>query len=131
MLSIQNFVDALPEDEKETALTLSRKMSKIVARSWLPVGKEIREAILSKDSDKIKKVFTDGGCDFSFYPGYRVEVDLNNFEGNLEDLKQTIVIAYPPRPSDFNLSDRDLQDWIDEEDPNISTPPHPYIPVTF
>ena len=130
-MSLQDFINTLSEDKKETALTFSRDMSKIVAMSWLPAGKEIREAILSKDSDKIKKVFADLGCDFSFYSGYKVEVDLNNFEGNLEDLKQTIVIAYPPRPSEFNLSDRDLQDWIDEKDPNISTPPHPYIPVTF
>jgi hypothetical protein len=130
-MSLQDFINTLPEDQKDTARTLSRKMSKIVAESWLPAGKEIREAILSDNSDKIKKVFEDRGCDFSFYEGHKVEVDFNNFEGNLKDRKETILIAYPPRPSDFNLSDRDLQDWIDEKDPNISKPPHPYIPVTF
>ncbi len=130
-MSLQDFINTLPEDQKDTARTLSRKMSKIVAKSWLPAGKEIREVILSNDSDKIKKVFEAGGCDFSFYQDYKVEVDFNNFEGNLKDRKETILIAYPPRPSDFNLSDRDLQDWIDEKDPNISMPPHPYIPVTF
>jgi hypothetical protein len=120
-----------PVHERENASTLSRHMSKVVAKSWLPEGKEIRQAILSNDSLKIKKVFEENGCDFSFYEGYGLEVDYDSFEGNLKEFKHTIVVSYPPRPSEFNLSDEDLRDWIEDKDSSISTPTHPYIPATF
>ncbi len=131
MVLFQHYVSKLPTHEKVTALSLSRIMSKVVAKSWLPEGKEIRAILMSKDGGKIRKLFEDNGCDFSFYEGYSVELDVNNFEGYTNEGDRTIHVAYPPRPSDFNLSDTELRDWVNNPDPNQTNSGHPYIPVTF
>ncbi len=135
-MSIRKFAANLAHHETKlphvsNALTLSRDMSKVVAKSWLPEGKAIRTEILSNDPARIKKVFEDNGCDFSYYEGFGIEVDFNSFEGNLKDLAQTIVVAYPPKPSKFNLTDEEISDWVNEKDLSISIPTHPYLPTTF
>jgi hypothetical protein len=132
MLSFETFVETPPDkNERQSARELSKAMSQVVAKSWLPEGNDIRLALLSNDPEKIKKTFEDNGCDFSHYEGYKIELDVNSFEGNLKDLKETIVVAYPPRPSDFNLSDEDLRNWVNNTDPNQTRSGHLYIPVTY
>jgi lambda repressor-like predicted transcriptional regulator len=113
----------------------TKKTSQLVAKSWLPKGKEIREILLSKDKEKILKLLEDEGIT-KILGEIDVEVVLNTFLGSLEDTGDPnttfrLNLAYPPKPTDFNVSDTELEDWVDNENPQQIIPPNPYIPVTW
>lgn len=116
---------------------VTKTMSQLIARSWLPGGEEIRSVLLSEDSAKILQMFKDNGIDIEeMFKTSRIEVDWSTFLGRIEDTTDPseplkLVIAYPPRPSDYNLSDSDLEDWVQNQDPKQKVPNHPYIPVTY
>ena len=116
---------------------VTKQMSQLIAKSWLPEGEQIRSALLSNDSAKILQMLKDNGIDVEeLYKTSRIEVDWSTFLGRLEDTQDPLeplklVIAYPPKPSEYNLSDSDLEEWIQNQDPNQKIPTHPYIPVSF
>ena len=122
--------------EVEDLQFVTKEMSQLIAKSWLPEGKEIREVLLSRDSDKILKLFRDHNIDIELFAISRVEVDWTTFLGSVEDTTDPehplkLVVAYPPKPDAFNLNDDDLRDWVNNDEPKQKVPPHPYLPVTF
>lgn len=134
-LSLDQYLEAGKDDPKSLskATELSRDMSKVVAKSWLPEGKDIRAALLSQDQDRIKKAFTDNGCDLSFFSDHFFKLDFTAIQGSIgtDEKPPTIYCAYCPKPTEFNVTDDDIRNWVEEPDPNKVAPDNPYIPVTF
>lgn len=69
--------------------------------------------------------------------GYIFEVDMNNFQGRIDDADRnlpdlfTFRIPYPPRPSlGGQLNQQDLDDWIKNRSPRKYFSDNPYIPTT-
>ena len=114
---------------------ITKKMSQLVAKSWLPEGNQIRSILLSKDSAKIIQMFKENDIDVELLCS-SIEVDWSTFLGRLEDTLDNdnplkLVIAYPPRPSEYNLSDDDLRGWVNDTNSDQKIPTHSYIPVTW
>ncbi|WP_293121776.1 hypothetical protein [Okeania sp. SIO1I7] len=66
----------------------------------------------------------------------KVSIDTDTFTGYLEETRDNqpvfnLVISYPPKPSEFNLSDKELEEWVKNDDSNQFVPDNLYIPVTF
>jgi len=119
---------------------LSKKVSQLIARSWLPndpEGADIKGALLSGDSEEIKTVFKKYGVDLDefFSPmTINVNVDWDTFFGSLAEVtgsEQPVEynIPYPPRP--MEVTDAQLSEWVDSNDPSAVYPPYPYIPMTM
>ncbi|MEA5553436.1 hypothetical protein VB713_21080 [Anabaena cylindrica UHCC 0172] len=123
----------------ETSITelqkLNKKMSQIIAKSWLPGGEEIRQVLLHGNSEQINQLFEENGVAISETIGkVNIVVVWNDFVGKLQETTSgslNLVVAYPPRPSDFNLKDEQIQAWVDDHDDEHITPTAPYIPATF
>lgn len=124
---------------KKDLRQLSKQISQLIAKSWLPGGEQIRATFLSNDLEKIKEMFLDNQIDIKMLgvgEYTTIELDWSSFFGKLEESKDPkytfkFVIAYPPRPSEYNLSDAQLNEWVKNNDENNYTPIHPYIPVTW
>ncbi|MFQ4144869.1 hypothetical protein [Chlorogloeopsis sp. ULAP02] len=122
---------------EKNLLLFSKKISQLIARSWLPGGEEIRSVLLSHDSEKIRKMFQENDIEIDILPDKtKFLVDWTTFIGSLEDTIDPeysfqMVIAYPPKPSEFNLSDSDLKEWVEDNNDDNTKPTHPYIPVTW
>jgi hypothetical protein len=116
---------------------ISKKISQLVAKSWLPEGEEIKSVLLSNDSEKIQEMLQRNGIDIDILGDTtKFEVDWSTFIGSLEDSLDPnyifrMVIGYPPKPSEYNLSDSDLVEWVNNTDDEQTKPTHPYIPVTW
>ncbi|NET46856.1 hypothetical protein [Okeania sp. SIO2B3] len=116
---------------------VTKKISQLVAESWLPKGEEIRKIFLSRNSKKILKMFKKKGIDIDFFgPSLKISIDTDTFTGYLEETRDNepvfnLVISYPPKPSEFNLSDKELKEWVENDDSNQFVPDNLYIPVTF
>lgn len=117
----------------------SKKISKLVAKSLLPddpEGTEIRAALLENVSEKIKAVFKKYGMDFDEFArpfSVNVTVDRSTMCGSIEEVEGPgqilkITLPYPPRSE--KLTDAQLTEWINNEDPEIVYPPYAYIPLT-
>jgi hypothetical protein len=134
-LSLDQYLKTLPKDSKlvDEVTAISRDMSKVVAKSWLPEGKEIRAALLSDDQAQIRKIFEDNGCDLTIFKSHIIELDFNALKGSVESDEKppTIYCAYCPKPTDFNVTDDEIRKWVNETDLNKIAPDNPYIPVTF
>jgi hypothetical protein len=134
-LSLEQYREKLAKDLKSISATskLSRDMSKVIAKSWLPDGKEIRKALLSDDQAQIRKAFEDHGCDLTIVKDHIIELDFDSLTGYIktDEKPPTLYCAYCPKPTEFNVTDEDLRNWINEKDPNKITPDNPYIPATF
>lgn len=118
---------------------LSKKISQLIAKSWLPEGEEIRSVFLSNDTERISEMLLENGINLKNLgvgEYTKLEVRWDSFFGSFEDLNDPpfifrFILAYPPRPSEFNLSDSDLQEWVADADDDHKTPSHPYIPATW
>ncbi|NES63829.1 MAG: hypothetical protein F6K24_00230 [Okeania sp. SIO2D1] len=71
-----------------------------------------------------------------FGPGLKVSIDTNTFTGYLEETRDNqqplnLVISYPPKPTEFNLSDQELKEWVENDDSNQLAPDNLYMPVSF
>jgi hypothetical protein len=133
-LSLDQYLETCKNPELASGATkLSRDLSKVVAKSWLPEGEDIRVELLSQDQDRIKKIFIDNGCDLSFFSDHFFQLDFAAVQGSIvTDAKPpTIYCAYCPKPTDFNVTDDEIRKWVNEPDPNKIAPDNPYIPVTF
>ncbi|MFK8184539.1 MAG: hypothetical protein AB8B99_14290 [Phormidesmis sp.] len=124
---------------------LSKQISQLIAKSWLPEGESIREVFLSGDSDKIMKMLKEQNTDIDILgKQIIIEMDWDSFFGGLIDINNPIhnrdssemeylfklKIGYPPKPSEYNLSDADLEAWV-ADDGDCYEPNTPYIPVTW
>ncbi len=118
---------------------LNKQLSQLIAKSWLTEGKQIREILLTGDSEKIYDLFEDNGINIRQIIGYpvNIEIDWSAFIGCLtEEIGSTshswkLIVAYPPRPSEFNLSNQQLMEWIEDDNEENIFPNNPYIPSTF
>lgn len=115
---------------------LSKKISQIVAQSWLPEGAEIKKVLLQGNSQEIGAMFKENGADIeAFFKPFNVyfNVDWDTFYGSLVEVSTgdniwLSNIPYPPRP--MEVTDEQLEEWVNNDDPDVLYPPHPYIPLT-
>ena len=118
---------------------LSKKVSQLIARSWLPKdpeGADIKGALLKGDSEEIKTVFKKHGVDLDefFSPmTLNVKVDWSAFCGSLVEVtgpKQLLEynLPYPLRP--MEVTGAQLSEWVNNSDPSTVYPPCPYIPLS-
>lgn len=118
---------------------LSKRFSQLIARSWLlsdPIGVEIRTVLLDKtlgddSTARIKEVFQKHGFDIDeFFPHEvkNIVVDWSSFFSTWTEQTKTVTLPYPPRPQE--VTDAQLTAWVNNDDPNITEPPYPYIPYT-
>ncbi len=114
----------------------SKIISQLIAESWLKTdrGKYIKEILLGGNTRKIKQLLKDNGIDIDQFLGRTIiNVDWDTFFGTIKEVSHTsheIVynMPYPPRPSE--VSDEELQDWVDNTDPQQVYPTAPYIPLS-
>jgi hypothetical protein len=65
--------------------SMNKKMSQIIAKSWIPGGEEIRKVLLSGDSDQINKLFEDNAVAIAEIIGIvNIVVEWNDFVGKLQ-----------------------------------------------
>ncbi|MDJ0734538.1 MAG: hypothetical protein QNJ47_10810 [Nostocaceae cyanobacterium] len=117
---------------------ITKKMSQLIAKSWLPDGKEIKEIFLYGSQKDIQKMLKDNGIELPELGDQPTEIriDWDTFYGKVED--KTIggekfwewTIAYPPRPY-YDVTDEELKAWVNNDDPKTTVPETPYIPLTF
>ena len=117
---------------------IAKQISQLVAKSWLPGGEDIRKVFLSEDSKKILRILKKEGIDLEsfFGPSLEVRIDTNTFEGYIEEIRDSkqpfvFVISYPPKPTEFNVSDKELKQWVKNDNSNQFVSDNPYIPITF
>lgn len=106
---------------------VSKKISQVIAKSWLPEGQEEREILLEGNSRKIKKLFKKNDIDLDALMEpipVNVVIDTNTFNGSIEQIPNTdpektltVKIPYPPRPAE--VSDEELQQWVDDCSDNV------------
>lgn len=120
-----------------------KKASQLLAKSWLPEGKDIRAKLLelsanptkdpSKTSEEIVALFKEHNVDLrKIFPltNLRFAIDWDSFFTTVSEKYQQVTIPYPPRPSEKNVTDEELQAWLDDKDPERYYPPTPYIPYS-
>lgn len=116
---------------------LTKKMSQLIAKSWLPGGEPIKKILLYGQEEEIKDLLEQNGI--SLPKGaisIRLSVNWDSFYGSVQE--KTLgrerfwewTIAYPPRPY-YDVTDEQLQKWVDNDDPNTLYPTAAYIPLTF
>lgn len=125
----------ISDSQLEKVRQASKKFSQLIAESWLRTepGQKIREALLSNDSEQIKKVFKNHGVDFDeFFPSTSQAVaDWDSFLISWKERlggNPTLKIPYPPQPQE--VTNAQLQEWVKNDNPNITEPPYPYIPYS-
>ena len=91
-------------------------------------------------TDRIWEMLENNGVDvgvFGDLENIKIEVSWDTFTGKFIDEgggsspNFTLVIAYPPKPSEFDLLNSDLEAWVQNKDEEQLVPNHPYIPVTY
>jgi hypothetical protein len=116
-------------------LNQSKKMSQLIAKSWLPNDPEaanIKKVLMSRNSDEIKALMKNYGIDPEGFLGpTKVVVDWNSYKGVLtEEVGEMVYsLPYPPRPTE--VTDEQLEEWVNNTDPNTQYPTTPYIPLSF
>jgi hypothetical protein len=115
---------------------LTKKISQLIAKSWLPGGEDIKNTFLYGKEEEIKELLKQYGVNLPAPASTSLSIDWNSFFGSAKEEKnggQTVLkwtIAYPPRPY-YDVTDEQLQAWVDNDDPNTSYPTAAYIPLTF
>ena len=117
--------------------TLNKKISQLVAMSWLPDGKEIGPILVGGDQDKIRNLFLEKGIlgpedatltRFDVCPNPVAHEGESNlkYTGRIVEDPDTATpeswifeIPYPPRPE--QVKDEMLSDWVNS--PPDSDPP--------
>ena len=132
--------DSLSVPSYNSFAEISKAISQILAKSWLPnqpEGGEIKQILLYGTPDEVKAMFKKYGVDLDeFYRPYNVTLFVNwdTFYGQLKELSGggqqnlDIDIPYPPRP--MEVQDWQLVDWINNNDPNTVNPTYAYIPLS-
>ncbi|NEQ36406.1 MAG: hypothetical protein F6K40_09025 [Okeania sp. SIO3I5] len=117
---------------------VTKKISQLIAKSWLPDGEDIRKVFLSQDSKEILKMLKKKGIALEsiFGPSLEIKIDTNSFEGYIEEVRNIqqpfiFVISYPPKPTEFNVSDQELTQWVENNNSNQFVSDNLYIPVSF
>ena len=118
----------------------SKKISQLLAKSWLsndPEGAEIKAALLEDDSDNIKAVFKKYGVDFDEFASpfsVDVSIDRSTLGGSiLEEIEgpgQILKVNLPYPPQAEEVTDTQLTEWINNDDPDTVYPPYAYIPLS-
>lgn len=116
---------------------ISKSLSQLIARSWLPGGEAIRDIFNSGNSEEIFGMINkETGINLKEFFGDNVEItiDWGRFMLEIEELyfrKENLWVLkfpYPPRPA--QVTDTDLKHWVDNQDSQVTTPPYPYIPLS-
>lgn len=106
----------------------SKKLSQLIAKSWLPGGESIKATFLSGDEDCIKAFLKDAGIDLQEFNVRHVIINWDSFYGRLDELGLICYIPYPPRPSE--VTNPQLEEWVNDQDPSQVFPRTPYIPLS-
>ena len=115
----------------------SKKISQLIAKSWLPddpEGTQIKKVLIEGNSEKINEMLKKYGVDLEviFHP-LSIHVDWDTFFGKMAETTVgggtwLYSLPYPPRPNE--VTDAQLTDWVNNQDPNQQFPPNPYIPLS-
>ncbi|MEC4813941.1 MAG: hypothetical protein SAK29_11810 [Scytonema sp. PMC 1069.18] len=127
---------------KQEAYVISKKLSQLIAKSWLPndpEGAEFRQIILRGDSEEIKNWLKNHDVDLEgfFQVSINIEVSWETFVGTLKETtamgrlstrSNTYTLPYPPRPA--VVTDEQLEKWINDTNADNKFPLDPYIPLS-
>jgi len=122
-----------------------KKLSQLIAESWLPGKEEYKEKFMSGDQNVLKQLLIeneifDNQADADRFEEIKVEKDLKTppYEGKLgmrirlesEPIKLTLIIPYPdPDPvSQRKIEFEDLEKWIKNNKPHELLPSNNWIP---
>lgn len=118
----------------------AKKLSQLIAESWLPRGNDYRDKFLGDqktlkqfliekgifddqdDADEVEEIKVERNVEGPPYLG-AIDID-KTIEG--EAIKLKLFIPYPDRHS--QLTDEELEKWINNTDPNQIRPSNLYIP---
>ncbi|GAB1543540.1 hypothetical protein NUACC21_62150 [Scytonema sp. NUACC21] len=128
--------------DRQDIVILNKKLSQFIAKSWLPndpEGADFRRVVLRGDSEEIKNWLKNHGVDLEgfFRVSIHIEVSWDTFIGTLKesttpgaisDRSNRYIFPYPPRPAE--VTDEQLERWVNDTDPNKQFPDDPYIPLT-
>ncbi|MEM9538517.1 MAG: hypothetical protein AAGA60_03285 [Cyanobacteria bacterium P01_E01_bin.42] len=110
---------------------LHKKILQLLAQSWLSGsidGSQLRAALLTNNSTKIKQAFTDLGVNLNeLLDGVTVTVDWDTFYGSIDQQKKQLNLPYPPRPAE--VTDGQIVDWVNNTNPQDLEPTHAYLPT--
>jgi hypothetical protein len=123
----------------------NKKLSQLVAKTWLPnvypEGAEFRAILLSKkeSGEKTKEIKEflkkhdidiDGILGSAIGGPIDIQVSWDTFGGTIGEIqgRGPYMLPYPPRPSE--VTDEQLESWINDNNPNNPFPHDPYIPLT-
>ena len=131
--------DVNSEELKRELEKQSKTISQLIAKSWLPdkypEGKEIREVLIRDNSDEIKSLLKKYGVDidiFGFGGSLEVTVSWDTFKGDIEEIPGragAYTLPYPPRPAE--VTNEQLEEWVNDTNPDDPYPKAPYIPLTL
>ena len=106
-------------------LEASRKISKLIAKSWLPGEEELKHQFLNDP----KRVLAENGIDIP--DGVEVVADPRSFDCSIVSderygmpEKLLMKLSYPPRPAE--VTNEQLSDWVEGK----VKYPAPYIPLS-
>ncbi len=118
----------------------AKKLSQLIASSWLPGGEDIKTAFNGGDTEAIVKMIkekTDIDLQALFGDDVIVTINWESFLADIEeiymggeDFRTVVHFPYPERPSKDEVSDNDLQSWVNNTDSSIVVAPFPYIPLS-
>lgn len=128
--------------DKEDFLFINKKLSQLIAKSWLPndpEGAEFRKILLRGDSEEIKNWLKNHDVDLEgfFRVSLNIEVSWDTFIGTLKETttlgtisnrSQTYILPYPPRPG--VVTDEQLERWVNDTNSDNKFPLDPYIPLS-
>jgi hypothetical protein len=106
----------------------SKKLSQLIAKSWLPGGEKIKAIFLSGDENQIKALLEETGIHLQDFNVRHVLINWDSFYGRLDEMGLICHIPYPPRPSE--VTDPQLEAWVNDQNPNQVFPSTPYIPLS-
>ena len=116
-------------------LSQSKKMSQLIAKSWLPNDHDaanINKVLMSRNSNEIKALMKKYGIDIEgFFGPTKVVVDWSSYKGILtEEVGEMVYsLPYPSRP--VEITNEQLEEWVNNNDPNTQYPTTPYIPLSI
>jgi len=140
---LRDISDLIKDLEKELFYgPRAKKVSQLIAKSWLPGGEEYKQIFLEKKSDEIKKLFRDNEIfddedDAKCFETIKVETKFDSppYVGSLQlkktkerdPIQFTLIIPYPdPKPP--QLTDEVLEQWVNNDDQELDPPD--YIPYS-
>lgn len=133
-------------DFRQTLGEQNKKLSQLIAKSWLPneypEGKAFRDILLDTDETKTDAERTKDIVNFLKTQGINIadilepllgrpvniKVSWDTFAGDIRE-GDVYVLPYPPKPRIDGFDD-ELEKWIKDKDPNNILPDAPYIPLT-